>query len=366
MSLSILIAPHRFVCGRGAIKEIGDQVSRFGDNALILGGTRSIASVKDEMLKSLEENKVKAKVQDGVNKCTWKLIDEMVKAVQDAGCNIIIAVGGGTALDAGKAIAYKASIPVVNVPTITATDAPCSALSVIYTEEGVFQEYLFLPKSPEAVIVDFEVAVKAPERWLISGMGDALATWWEADACAKSGAQSCAGGTPLFVAIALARLCYDTLMRYGRAAARDISKHVVTPAIEHVMVANVLLSGLGFESGGLAGAHGIHNALTVLKETHKYTHGEKVAFGTLAQLILENRTNEEIDEVYKFSRDVGLPVTLGEIGVQQVTREYLLPVAETAAADTVANEWVPTPPEVICDAMIAADTLGHEYLSKES
>ncbi|MGF7473584.1 glycerol dehydrogenase, partial [Salmonella enterica subsp. enterica serovar Minnesota] len=60
-------------------------------------------------------------------------------------------------------------------------------------------------------------------------------------------------------AFELARFCYTTLMRYGRLAKLACEQHQVTPALEHVIEANTLLSGLGFESGGLAAAHAIHN-----------------------------------------------------------------------------------------------------------
>ncbi len=128
-------------------------------------------------------------------------------------------------------------------------------------------------------------------------------------------------------AFELARFCYTTLMRYGRPAKLACEQHQVTPALEHVIEANTLLSGLGFESGGLAAAHAIHNGLTVLPATHKYWHGEKVAFGTLAMLMLTDRAPELIEEVYQFCEDIGLPTTLADIGLAGVSDDELLAVA---------------------------------------
>lgn len=128
-------------------------------------------------------------------------------------------------------------------------------------------------------------------------------------------------------AFELARFCYTTLMRYGRLAKLACEQHQVTPALEHVIEANTLLSGLGFESGGLAAAHAIHNGLTVLPATHKYWHGEKVAFGTLAMLMLTDRAPELIEEVYQFCEDIGLPTTLADIGLAGVSDDELLAVA---------------------------------------
>jgi hypothetical protein len=64
--------------------------------------------------------------------------------------------------------------------------------------------------------------------------------------------------------------------------------------------ANILLSGIGFESGGLASAHSVHNGLTALEETHAYYHGEKVAFGVLVGLQLTAAPPEESADLIRF------------------------------------------------------------------
>ncbi|KAI3490501.1 hypothetical protein L1887_45334 [Cichorium endivia] len=151
-------------------------------------------------------------------------------------------------------------VPVAIAPTIASTDAPCSALSVIYTDSGEFDRYLMLPHNPNMVIVDTKVVAGAPARLLAAGIGDALATWFEARACSRSGATTMAGGKCTQAALALAELCYNTLVEEGEKAMLAAEQHVVTPALERIIEANTYLSGVGFESGGLAAAHAIHNA----------------------------------------------------------------------------------------------------------
>ena len=90
---------------------------------------------------------------------------------------------------------------------------------------------------------------------------------------------------------------YNTLLEEGEKAMLAAEQHVVTPALERVIEANTYLSGVGFESGGLAAAHAVHNGLTAIPDAHHYYHGEKVAFGTLTQLVLENAPVEEIENV---------------------------------------------------------------------
>ncbi|MBO7331165.1 MAG: iron-containing alcohol dehydrogenase, partial [Alistipes sp.] len=171
-------------------------------------------------------------------------------------------------LDTSKAVAYENSIPVAIVPTIASTDAPCSALSVVYSDEGVFEDYYWLPANPNLVLVDTDGIVKAPARLLVSGMGDALATYFEARAVKAKDAGTCAGGKVTNAAMALAKLCFDTLIEEGVKAKLALEAGACTEAVEKIIEANTLLSGIGFESGGLAASHAIHNGLTVLSECH--------------------------------------------------------------------------------------------------
>ena len=144
------------------------------------------------------------------------------------------------------------------LPTVASSDAPCSALSVIYTEEGVFHEYRFYRKNPDLVLVDTQVIAQGPPRLLVAGMGDALATWFEAKTCVEGHVKNMRGGASTQSALALAKLCYETLLEDGAEALRAVQTQVVTPALERLVEANTLLSGLGFESSGLAAAHAVH------------------------------------------------------------------------------------------------------------
>ena len=144
------------------------------------------------------------------------------------------------------------------------------------------------------MLVDSEVIVQAPVRYLVSGMGDALATWFEAETCSVSRVPAASGGHQTAAALAIARLCYDTLIGYGVEAKVAASRQIVSHAVERVIEANIFHSGIGWESGGMAGAHSIHNGLTIRPEGHGFYHGEKVAFGLLAQLLLEDRPLTEV------------------------------------------------------------------------
>ena len=160
----------------------------------------------------------------------------------------------------------------------------------------------------------------------------------------------------------LAKLCYDTLLRFGTTARIANENKIITPALHHIVEANILLSGIGFESSGLAAAHSIHNGLTALSETHSFYHGEKVAFGVLTGLYLTDAAPEEIAEVYSFCEEIGLPTKLADIGLQNTSREKLMEAAVKACAptDVIHHEAGVITPEKVLSAMIAADAMGRK------
>lgn len=356
--MSTTIFPGRYVQGMGVRKRLGQEMERFGKTGLVVCDPYIFENYLEEFSGCFE--KVKTHFEKFGGECCDEEIERLVKVGREKKAEVVIGIGGGKTLDTAKAVAYESKVPVVIVPTLASTDAPCSALSVIYTLSGEFKRYLFLPRNPDLVLVDTEIIARAPVRLLVAGMGDALATWFEAESCQKKHAPNMTGDVGSMTAYALARLCYDTLLAYGRLALAANERHVVTPALERVVEANTLLSGLGFESGGLAAAHAIHNGLTVLEQTHKYYHGEKVAIGVLASLFLTDKPAAVIDEVYNFCRDVGLPTTLDEIGLAEVSDEELMKVAEAACApgETIHNEPVPVTPYSVFASLKAADAEG--------
>lgn len=357
--LTTAIFPARYVQGRGAFDQLGEELARFGGTTLAL-----LDPFADDNLGQAFEQTCAGHVEQRrvrfTGECSDEEIARLVALAEEQRPDSVVGVGGGKALDTAKALAHELRVPVAIVPTLASTDAPCSALSVIYTDDGEFKRYLILPRNPDLVLVDSQVIAHAPARFLVAGMGDALATWFEAEDCRLSGAGNMTGRPGPLTAHALARLCYDTLLEYGPLALQACRQQVVTPALEHIIEANTLLSGLGFESGGLAAAHAIHNGLTVLPETHDYWHGEKVAFGVLSMLILRDSKPALVDQVYRFCLEIGLPVTLAEIGLGEMGDASLLRVAERACAEgeSIHNSPFPVEPQTVLAAMRAADAEG--------
>jgi len=234
---------------------------------------------------------------------------------------------------------------------------------VVYTEDGAFEEYRIYRRNPDLVLVDTQVIAHSPPRLLVAGMGDALATWFEAKTCAEGNVRNMRGGASTRSALALAELCYRTLLEDGFTALLSLKQHSVTPSLERLVEANTLLSGLGFESSGLAAAHAVHNGLTAAPATHHYLHGEKVAFGVLVQLVLEGKPRGLIEEVLRFANEVGLPITLAGVGLANISPDTLNQVASRTCAEgeTIHNEPFPVTAPMVADAIRTADATGRNW-----
>ena len=357
--LSTTLFPGRYIQGRGALSRLGKELARLGEYHLIVCSPHPLEHLLPPLLPEVERAGT-VRVERFGRECTDQEIERLLAVALDFGAQTVTALGGGKTLDTAKAVAVRAGVPVAVVPTIASTDAPCSSVCIIYSPEGVFQRVDVLPRNPDLVLVDTEIMARAPARFLVAGMGDALATWFEADSCRISRGQNIAGDAGSMTAHALARLCYETVRDWGLAARTACEAGVVTPALERVVEANTLLSGLGFESGGLGAAHSIHNGLTALPGVHGRSHGEKVAFGLLASLFLTDRSVALMDEVYGLCAALGLPTTLADLGLDGVCDPDLRRVAEKACVqgESIHNEPVEISPEVVFSSLKAADAEG--------
>lgn len=356
----IIQSPGKYIQGADVINRLGEYLKPLAERWLVVGDKFVLGFAQSTVEKSFKDAGLVVEIAPFGGECSQNEIDRLRGIAETAQCGAILGIGGGKTLDTAKALAHFMGVPVAIAPTIASTDAPCSALSVIYTDEGEFDRYLLLPNNPNMVIVDTKIVAGAPARLLAAGIGDALATWFEARACSRSGATTMAGGKCTQAALALAELCYNTLLEEGEKAMLATEQHVVTPALERVIEANTYLSGVGFESGGLAAAHAVHNGLTAIPDAHHYYHGEKVAFGTLTQLVLENAPVEEIETVAALSHAVGLPITLAQLDIKEDVPAKMRIVAEAACAEgeTIHNMPGGATPDQVYAALLVADQYG--------
>lgn len=358
---TIIGSPSRYIQGKNELTKLHEHLSALAKKGVYaIVDSFVLDSYSKEIGKSFQGRELPLHLGRFGGESSRKEINRILKEIEKTGADAVAGLGGGKTLDTAKAAAHYAGLPVIICPTIASTDAPCSALSVIYTDDGQFEQYLPLPQNPNIVLVDTEIIAKAPVKLLAAGMGDALATYFEARACVASGAVHMLGGTATNAAFSLSKRCFEILLEDGYKAKMAVQRQVITKSVENIIEANTYLSGIGFESCGLAAAHAVHNGLTALPETHERAHGEKVAFGTLVQLVLENAPQQELGVVLNFCRTIGLPVTLADLGVTDVTADKIMAVAKLACAenDTMGNMPFPVTAEDVCAAILVADEYG--------
>ena len=361
-----ITSPKKFFIGDGILSQLHDFVKDFGDNALIICDEFILQKVKDDAVPPLLEKGMKCTAEKFNYECTDVEINRLGDIVKAQKANVIVGVGGGKTLDVSKAVAYYQKLPVILYPTIASTDAPCTALSVIYKENGEFDRYLFLPQNPDAVIADTSIIAGAPVRFFSAGVGDALATYFEARACYQADGINLVLKKPSRTGLEMAKLCFRLLSENIESAMDAIKNKVATPALEQSIEATIYLSGVGAESGGLAAAHAVNNGMSVVEDLHRAQHGEKVTFGLLTQLVLENAPASELDEVIRIIKAAGLPLTLEDLGLKTFVESEWRKVAEIACDkdDTMGNMPIKVTADDVYNAILAANSLAERYKAK--
>lgn len=354
--------PGQYLQGAGALKELPALVKKYGSKAMLLASPSVINRILPAHSVGFAPDQFVIEQFGG--ECSQVELMRIFEIIKNSEIDVMIGMGGGKTIDCAKITADWAGITVIIVPTIASTDAPCSGCAVTYSPSGTFESVLYQKQNPAVVLVDLEIIAAAPARFLVSGMGDALATWFEARSCDRTQSPNECGGHSTLTGLGIARLCYETLLEYGYQAMLANQEGLITPALSKITEANILLSGIGFESCGIACAHAVHNGLTVLEETHAFYHGEKVAFGVLTGLHLTAAKEDEIAEVYGFCQKVGLPTSLSDIGISAPYQEKLRRVAsESCRPDSsMHKEAGEINPDQVYYAMLMADVWGKKHM----
>ena len=335
--LLLMRAPLKYIQGKDALLKFYENIKDFGDNYLFICSQSGFNATHEKLEKSFGDSKTKRiyEIFGGISSVGE--IAKMQEIIKKENIDVVVGVGGGSAIDTAKASAYYTKKRIAIVPTVCATDAPCTGLSVIYNDDHSFNSYLFYPNNPDFVLVDSYVR-----------------------ACYKTSSLSLENGGITLSSLALCKLCYETLIKDGKKALLSAKNHLVTPELDAIIEANTYLSGVGADNGGLCVSHSFYNGVTSLgKKTAM--HGNCVAYGTLVQLLLENAPKKEYNEVRDFMYEVGLPLTLEEIGI---TKDDVLQVAKASCAEgeSIHNLSGDCKVEELADAILLQDALGHEFL----
>ncbi len=354
-------APGKYIQGKGEFNHLASYTGRFGQKALVLVDSFFYEDFNVKLRSMYDAAGYDVAVVKFNGEVTLQEMERVTGLASAEQAEVIVGIGGGKTLDVAKGVAADTKLPLVIMPTTASTDAPCSALSVVYHENGQHSHERWYAKNPDLVLVDVEIISKAPVRFLVAGMGDALATYFEARANDWSDSgnyifmnRDGSGCRRTRLAMAIAKSCYEILLEEGLKAKIAAESQVCTKALEDVVEVNILFSGLGFENSGCAGAHAIANGMTELQGSHKSLHGERVAFGTICQLMIENRPMSEIEEVVGFCLQVGLPTTLEDLSIEP-TEENIRTIAKASTPSNWLCEPFLVTEDLIYDGIVQAN-----------
>ncbi len=352
------IAPARVVRGVGVLAQMGETIASFGSRPLLVGGDASLVPLMGRLQPGLDRTGLQANSISYRPDCSESTVEALLSAYETHQADFVVATGGGKSLDAAKLLAFKRGCPIVTIPSCGATCAAWTALSNIYTDEGAFRYDVGLLRCPDLLILDYDLVATAPRRTLVSGIGDAIAKWYEASISSGQSTQ-----TLVIAAVQQARVLHDLLLEKSVAALANPGDEVWREVVD----ATVLLAGV---SGGLGGAqcrtvaaHAVHNGLTQLPQCHGMLHGEKVAFGILVQLRLEEMIQgraiaaESRRRLLAFYTDLGLPTGLADLGLGAVGPEDLTIAAEFACKPGSDIHHLPfeVNPDQVVEAMRSTD-----------
>lgn len=322
--------PRRYVQAPGALDLLGGLLATLGQVPVVVADPEVMRLFGDRLERVLTAAGLRPRLRVLDGELTYARVAGLAGSLGGAAADVVVGVGGGKSLDAGKAVALALGLPVVTVPTAASNDSPASAAVAMYDDAHAMVAVDRLPHHPELVVVDTAVLARAPVGLLRAGVGDAMAKKFEAEGCRDGTGSTPVGGRPLLTGVAIADACYRTLRRHAAAGLAANGRGEVTPDLEAVVEAVVLMSGLGFENGGLSLAHSLTRGLMRARGARDAPHGLQVAWATLVQLAAEGRPDAELADLAAFHRGVGLPVGLAGLGMPDATAAEVAAIARLA------------------------------------
>ena len=357
--LSLTVAPACVLRGSGALAQAGFALASLGRRPLIVGGDSTLAAIQPQLQPILEQQQLQVERANYQPDCSESSLASLRQAVTEHQADAIVGIGGGKALDAAKLLAHQCQLPVATVPTSAATCAAWTALSNIYTDSGAFLYDVSLNKCPDLLVLDYDLIKTAPPRTLIAGIGDALAKWYEASVSSGRSEQ-----TLIIAAVQQARVLRDILFQKSARAVKEPGSDVWQQVVDATVLLAGAIGGLGGAQCRTVAAHAVHNGLTHLPASHNALHGEKVAYGILVQLRLEETLQGNQlaatarQQLLKFYSEIGLPQTLDDLGLGNITLPELRQAAEIACAANSDIHRLPfrVVPEQLMAAMVSTTT----------
>ena len=359
------IAPARVLRGEKCLKNSVTEIAKLGVRPLVVAG-KNLKAIAPRLQPLFNADGLTLQFTSYSPDCAESSLSRLKDLVKEHQADLIIGVGGGKALDTAKLVAHRCNLPTVTIPTSGATCAGWTALSNVYSEAGAFQYDVTLDRCPDLLILDYALVRTAPQRTLVAGIGDAIAKWYEASV--SSGDST---ATLLVSAVQQARILRDILFQKSAIALDRTDSNEWREVVDATVLLAGVIGGIGGADCRTVAAHAVHNGLTHITETHNILHGEKVAYGILVQLRLEEMiqgnklASSSRQQLLKFYTEIGLPKTLEDLGLGNVTLDRLRHAAAIATLPQSDIHRLPfaVSPEQLIAAMVSTTVSRESNLS---
>jgi glycerol dehydrogenase-like iron-containing ADH family enzyme len=354
--LPLCVSPSRVITGENALADSAEILSSLGQRPLVVSGARSIEVIRPRLTSIAKKYQLAPDYQCYSPDCSENSIAYLRESVNTHAADFIIGVGGGKALDTAKLLAHQCGLAIATIPTSGATCAAWTALSNIYSDGGAFLYDVGLARCPEVLILDYGIIQSAPRRTLVAGIGDAIAKWYE-----SSVSSGHATATLTIAAVQQARVLRDILFQKSASALENIGGEDWREVVDATVLLAGVIGGLGGANCRTVAAHAIHNGLTHIPASHQALHGEKVAYGILVQLRLEEivQGNQLAaaarQQLIQFYEAIGLPKTLEDLGLKEVSLADLRQAAAIACQPNSDIHRLPfaVSPEQVVAALVS-------------
>lgn len=362
MKTQMWASPGMYVQGYGELKNIGTYAAPLGDSFMVIASTNRIRDLEATIRESFGET-AKLTFVASDSACVRSEIERITEIGKKDRSDLIIGMGGGKVIDTAKAVSKELNKKIIIVPTVAASDAATTRCAVEYSEDGEELGEIPLSANPDLVIVDTEIIMKAPKRYLLAGLGDAMAKYVAAKTCYAGYQPSELGAGVTEMAFSVAELSKKIMFENGELAMLAYDNGVMTKDLNKIIELNILISGVACEVNGATTDHSFYAGFTTLKNRPvEMLHGEYVTFSTLATMVLEGASKEELDEYYDFCTRVGLPTTLEDLHLDYMDEDDFRQVGETVleCGPAAHHPFEFTADEAIA-AMKVADSIGKMY-----
>jgi glycerol dehydrogenase-like iron-containing ADH family enzyme len=352
---TLAIAPAQVVRGDGILAAQVPAIAALGKRPLVVGGSHSLP-LAAPLLSALAQAELVAQTASYGSDCSEATLVRLQQQAAGHQADMVIGLGGGKALDTAKLLGHQRHCPVVTIPTSAATCAAWTALSNVYSDQGEFLYDVALARCPDLLILDYALIRSAPPRTLVAGIGDGIAKWYEASVSSGASQQ-----TLIVSAVQQARVLRDILFQKTPAALADWGGDDWQQVVDATVLLAGVIGGVGGAQCRTVAAHAVHNGLTQVAASHGTLHGEKVAYGILVQLRLEELAGKTAlamaarQQLIQFYGAAGLPKTLTELGMADISLNDLRKAAEFACRQGSDIHHLPftVTPDAVMAAMVS-------------